>query len=42
MIMIGLQECNMKMKTKITVNKISKTRTVYKAKIVKVRIKINI
>ena len=42
MIMTGFQEWYMKMKTKITVNNISKTKTIKKVKIVKMKIKMKI
>ena len=42
MITTVLQECNMKIKTKVTVMKIRKTRTIQTAKIIKINIKMEI
>ena len=42
MITTVLQECNMKIKTKVTVMNIRKTRTIQTAKIIKINIKMEI
>ena len=42
MIMTGLQEGNMKMKTKIVVKRISETNTIQNVKIMKMKIKMKI